>query len=76
MTGRKIPHYFQGAAIPPRRAQGVFNDLLQAVEYTYMAGRARVMHLHGREGGKQDYQTKLADFQLSVTSRLFVTGRR
>ncbi|KAK4689413.1 telomerase reverse transcriptase, partial [Tremellales sp. Uapishka_1] len=62
LTTMKVPHYFKSCShLSPHQSTKIFESLCQAIEYTYVAGRARVRHF-ARGDKREHYTIKMRDF--------------
>lgn len=59
----KIPHYFTGD-LDARRSALVFGWLVMASEYTFTAGRARVLHAARHDRGAEHFAITRHAFML------------
>ncbi|WWC73585.1 uncharacterized protein I206_107557 [Kwoniella pini CBS 10737] len=64
LTSMKIPYYFKSdEIINQRREQLIVDSLINSIEYTYLAGKARINHVNNRKNDiKNHYNIKKSNF--------------
>ncbi|KAL7424993.1 Telomerase reverse transcriptase [Cryptotrichosporon argae] len=76
LAAMKVPHYFSRAdPLDARRADMIADAIVAAVEYTYVAGRARVRHASGTGAVHFDIRKRVFT-HLAVQAVRKVLGRR